>query len=886
MPGTQSIIWFVVIAVVLFWFGRYAWQYGQDRRNPGSPAPLATGDKLYDAYTAALEKIKSRWMSARAAPADDAPPPAPEAATPDPVVASSPVPELPLTPSAAQQTSVATVTHTGQVFLPDQPGMRRISHVQISLDIAEGSSVHVLVGSVPGSDAPVVQHFVSPYPGGAIAAPAAKPADATRLPVWHVNNAWRTQVSAAAAPVSAALTRAGAALASRHISLEWALFGIGMVVYLITRLWTLDKFPIYFFADEASNSLFAQDLIARGFRDAKGSWFPIYFDAAANRWTPLLSVYVHAISVGLFGKSIIVARATSAVVSLLAVVAVSLILKRVFKARFWWVGALLLAVTPAWFLHSRTAFETVMMVSFYACFLLCYMFYRTESPRYAYGALLFGAAAFYTYSNGQVVVAALAVMLLVSDFRYHAQQWRKLLPAVGLAVALALPAIVFRFNHPTAAQDHLHTINSFLFQDVSIQQKIVYLAQTYLYGLNPAYWFFPNDHDLVRHIMKGYGHINTQFLPFAALGLGICLWRFRSSPHRAVVLAALAAPAGAALVGVSITRVLAFIPPAIVMVGIGLDPVLSWLAKRIPQAALAVALCAGLSLGGIYMLRQTMVDAPLWFSNYGLYGMQYGAKQLFVDTIPDYLAQDPTLQIGVSSTWANGANEFLDFFFTPEQRPRVSMLSVGTFLDEKNDMPPNLLMVMTPDEFGKAQASPKFKSVTVDKVLPYPDGTPGFYFVRLAYADNVDEIFAAERVAMSKPVEQTIDLWGQRVTVRYSRIDAGQLSDIFDGERFTLMRGAIANPFIIEFEFSQPRPVTGLSADFGSMDFRLTAQLYGVGSTVPVTYDRKFLNLPFDPHIDMSFDSAPALVSRVHIVILNLQDGDTANIHIREILLK
>nr|MBI2905607.1 glycosyltransferase family 39 protein [Chloroflexota bacterium] len=521
MPGTSSIIWFVAVAVILFWFGRYAWQYWQGRRNPGDPAPLATGDKLYDAYTAALEKIKSRWMSARAAPAKAAPPPAPEAATPDPVAASSPVPEPPLIPSAAQQTSIATVTHTGQVFLPDQPGMRRISHVQISLDIAEGSSVHVVVESAPGSDAPVVQHFVSPYPGEAVAAPAAKPADAARPPVWRANNAWRTQVSAAAATVSAALTRAGAALASRHISLEWALFGIGLVVYLITRLWSLDKFPIYFFADEASNSLFAQDLIARGFRDAKGSWLPIYFDAAANRWTPLLSVYVHAISVGLFGKSIIVARVTSALVSLLAVVAVSLILKRVFKARFWWVGALLLAVTPAWFLHSRTAFETVMMVSFYACFLLCYMLYRTESPRYAYGALLFGAAAFYTYSNGQVVVAALAVMLLVSDFRYHAQQWRKLLPAMGLAVGLALPAIIFRFSHPTAAQDHLHTINSFLFQDVSIRQKIVYLVQTYLYGLNPAYWFFPNNHDLVRHIMKGYGHINTQFLPFAALGLGI-----------------------------------------------------------------------------------------------------------------------------------------------------------------------------------------------------------------------------------------------------------------------------------------------------------------------------------------------------------------------------
>ena len=31
--------------------------------------------------------------------------------------------------------------------------------------------------------------------------------------------------------------------------------------------------------------------------------------------------------------------------------------------------------------------------------------------------------------------------------------------------------------------------------------------------------------------------------------------------------------------------------------------------------------------------------------------------------------------------------------------------------------------------------------------MAYPDGQPGFYFVRMRYADNVDTIFAAERQA-------------------------------------------------------------------------------------------------------------------------------------------
>ena len=164
--------------------------------------------------------------------------------------------------------------------------------------------------------------------------------------------------------------------------LGWVLFGLGMFVYLFTRLWHIDKFPIYFFTDEAANPLFAQGLFDNGFRNAQGMSFPLYFELAANRWGPLLSVYIHAFSSALFGKSVIVTRATQALVSLLAPLAVALILKQIFKARFWWAGALLMALAPAWFLHSRTGFETIIAASFYGCFILFYLLYRTRSPRY------------------------------------------------------------------------------------------------------------------------------------------------------------------------------------------------------------------------------------------------------------------------------------------------------------------------------------------------------------------------------------------------------------------------------------------------------------------------------------------------------------------------
>src|SRR5215211_3934502 len=51
------------------------------------------------------------------------------------------------------------------------------------------------------------------------------------------------------------------------------LFIFAVAVYLLTRLIGLTKFPIYFFSDEAIQSLSMVDLIKNGYRDPSGVWF-------------------------------------------------------------------------------------------------------------------------------------------------------------------------------------------------------------------------------------------------------------------------------------------------------------------------------------------------------------------------------------------------------------------------------------------------------------------------------------------------------------------------------------------------------------------------------------------------------------------------------------
>lgn len=739
------------------------------------------------------------------------------------------------------------------------------------LDLPDGTPVHVTVE--PAGEYSREAEVAAPELVSTTTAPPLTTAETTP--------------AAAPAPAVAVAVQASG-ISERRGYLPWLLFALAIGVYLVTRFWSIELFPIYFFTDEAANPLFAQDLIARELRSATGERFPLYFEVAANRWGPLLSVYIHAISMTLFGKSVLVTRGTQALLSVLAAVAISLSLKYVFKARFWWAGALLLALVPAWFLHSRTGFETIIAASFYGCFILFYLLYRTRSPGYLYPALLFGAATFYTYSNGQMIMAASGMLLALFDIRYHLKNWRTALPGLLLVGVLMVPALRFRTTHPGLLETHLRVLDSYWFYDKPLSEKLALFVKTYTYGLSPSYWFLPSiprEPYEVRHLMQGYGNIATWMLPFFLIGVGVSLWRAvkGSAPYRVLLLATLATPAGAALAQIALTRVMAFVVPATVLTAIGIEAVLEVVRRKVSNWVMPPLLFVALTVPALLMTRDALVNGPLWYRDYELYGMQYGATQLFGDEIPTYLREHPDRIVIVSPTWANGTDNFVRFFLSQDQQVRVQMSNVDYFMVARRPLDLSMALVMTQNEFDRAQASGKFKSIEVDRTVPYPDGRTGFYFVRLAYADNLDEILAKEREERSRPVAEQIELDGQIVDVLHSQFDIGLLPNAFDGDAFTLVRGLEANPLVFEFTFPQPRQISRLQATFASMDFTLTARLYTADVAEPIVYEQTFRGQPPDPTVALLFDQGPTSVSRIRLEVLQLNAGTEVHIHVREI---
>ena len=667
--------------------------------------------------------------------------------------------------------------------------------------------------------------------------------------------------------------------------LEWALLILSVAVYIATRAVGLDRFPIYFFCDEAILVVRAEELLRNGLRDADGTLLPTFLQNA-DRWNLGLPVYIHLVSVALWGKSVVVARATSAAVSVLGTLAIALALKGAFRNRFWWCAPLVLATMPAWFLHGRTAFDPVMMASFYACFLCAYLLYRVRSPRWVYAALVFAAATCYSYPNGQAVMLASGALLLLSDLRYHWRQgWKLWIGAATLALVLLLPLLRFQWQHPDALGDQLRVLDSYAVQPLPLGQKIATFARLYIQALDPRYWFFPNEGDWTRHRWLDAGHLGQWFLPFVAIGLGRCVWCWRAAHYRAVLIALLAAPCGAALLQIAVTRTLAMVVPAALLACIGLDQCFAWLqCWRVRFMPFALGTTALLSALAFVLLRTALINGPTWFNEYGLYGMQYGAAQVF-GAVRDELARSPDARLLITHTWANNPNAFVPFFLNEAEQARVGMTTLTPWSEARRAIEPNAVFVLTRQEYQQAKASGKFMIAPPVRVVPYPDGTPGFFFVRLDYSSEADQIFAAERAQRQHLVDNVAVIDGQSVPVRHSMLDLGGMSALFDGDMDTLIRGVDANPLVLEWHFPAPQRIGTIAIDGWSQQIDLAAIITAPDGTT-TRYAGAYRDQPHNPHIDWMLPDGAHTASVLRLEIKNAGEGEISKVHVREIKLE
>jgi hypothetical protein len=674
--------------------------------------------------------------------------------------------------------------------------------------------------------------------------------------------------------------KTGFLLLKHSLTLETTFFLSSICIYLITRLVGLDRFPIFFFTDEAVQTVLAQDLVSAGWRGGDQVFLPTYF-LNSYQYNLGVSVYAQVLPFILFGKSILITRCVSVLVSCLAVIYVGLILKNIFHSPYYWVAVLTLSITPAWFLHSRTAFETVMATAFYAGFLYYYLRYRTGFPNNLYPAVIMGALSFYSYSPALLVVVLSASLFFLTDLPYHWKHRFIVLKGFGLTILMTLPLLRFQWEHPQENYNHLRVLNSYWIQPISWAEKVQRYIHEYTKGLRISYWFFPHNEDMTRHTMKNYGHLLRYSLPFAIFGLGLVVWKIRSAPYRVLLISLLVAPAGAALVALGITRALIMVIPASILIALGISFLIEKAQTKWNFRKWVLSLIVFMVMGGfnLYILSDALVYGPTWYTDYGLGGMQWGAPYVF-DRIDNYIKYHPGAKMILSPSWANGTDTIARLFY-PGELP-FQMGSIEGYFDSKLPLDDETIFVMIPEEYNKLIQSPKFKEIKIEEIIPYPNGEPGFYFIKLKYADNIDAILTSEGEKRKILQEQQLTVDGDTANVKYSYLDMGSINNVFDGNDNTMIRTMEANPLRLDIAFSRSHPMKGAELRVGGTATGIDLALLDEHGQVLVVRHVEAGDDPNPRKLQVDFGSIYT-PSQVVIEVKSLNDTEPAHVHLWEV---
>jgi hypothetical protein len=426
-------------------------------------------------------------------------------------------------------------------------------------------------------------------------------------------------------------------------------------------------------------------------------------------------------------------------------------------------------------------------------------------------------------------------------------------------------------------------LKSYWLGDIPLWEKLLNYVTRYLKGLNPLYWFLPNNVDLIRHVMKGMGHLPLVTAPMLFLGLWQCIRNIRTSAHRVILIALLAAPSGAALVDIAITRVLVLVIPAVILISLGFEYSLEYISHlKMPKWVHGSVLFGLLTLMSFGMLVEALVYGPTWDDDYTLYGLQYGGQELF-NEIKDLQKQYPDKKVILSPNWANGTDTIARFFLG-DPLP-IEIGSIQEFGNEILPLDKNIIHIMLPNEYHWMLESGKFTDIEVIQTLKYPNGSDGFFFVTMNYVDNINEIIEQEIAERRKPRQATIMISGQEVQAVYPLLDMNEIKHAFDGNDTTLIRTFEANPLRIELIFPEPRQISNVTTLVGGASTRLSLIMTIFGSDGVVTRSTEVGESTQVRPITIELDE-PVLVDHLVIEVLNINDGNVAHVHLWEITFK
>jgi len=409
-------------------------------------------------------------------------------------------------------------------------------------------------------------------------------------------------------------------------------FAIVLFLFLISRLYKIDKIPRSVYWDEASIGYNAYSILKTG-RDEWGQFLPLHFRAFGEFKLP---VYIYSVTpfIYSFGLNELSVRLPSVFYSLGSLVLIYLLAKKMFKEeKIALLSSFLFAILPWDFIFSRTGYEASAGLFFYLLFLLLWFVFEKSlfSVKEALdGAvkellmiLLFLVFSLYSYNSFRIISPlTLAFLFLTALIKKNSNLTRKLILIFFSLVILAISFFpIYRVLKFDSGASRLRA----LFLQGSSHDRLISFSNNYLSHFSLDFLFLKGDQNL-RSQMPGFGEIYPLSLPFLIIGL-LRLIRKRDSKSLFLIFLFLIAPIPASLTKESphsLRSILfAFLMPLIISFGI--NDFVNFLGKyrkigKYKKVALTFVCLSYLIISSIYFMRFVKtygtLSAPDWQDEY------------------------------------------------------------------------------------------------------------------------------------------------------------------------------------------------------------------------------------------------------------------------------
>lgn len=518
---------------------------------------------------------------------------------------------------------------------------------------------------------------------------------------------------------------------SHHFKLGELLFILSLVIYLVTRIIKIEDFPPYFFCDEAMHGVKAEELAKNNLRDSKNQIFPLTINSTGYHNLGLFT-QLNIPGIIMFGKKIWVVRITSVILSLFTCIFIALILRDIFKINFYWLSVLYISLLPLMFVFSRTGYEISTYLSFYAGCIYYYLLYRKRDVFFIYPAVLCAILAIYTSEKIWGIFIFLVPLLFLNDLFHHIKNYKHIIISLVIILISLVPLIKYDVENRKYIGNYLQGRGSFLYRDISNQDKLQILSNQFIQSVSPNYLFIDSPAPGFFFPFKNYAYFPFASLPFIVMGILYVLYHIKKTHFRILIITLLTSTIPAAITELQPPRIIILIIPLTCFFILGLYVIWRFLKKVIPfrfYDKLYLSLCfitlffycAEFTLAAILIKKSSVGDL-----NYS--ELQYGAKQLIwenKDLIKKY-------KFAYFSDFTFDSYTVAGFFLPPNEVGKLRFGDIESY-DKMGFItdPENTLVFCKPKDCNYLQNSGLY-DVKIIKSVPAPDKSPYFFVITLS----------------------------------------------------------------------------------------------------------------------------------------------------------